>query len=45
MPVGNIRQSKLLYADGGFKSKPQKNNSIILGAEQLAVVGFNALRR
>ncbi len=41
MPVENIRQSKLLYADGGF-NPTIKNNSIILGAEQLAVVGFNA---
>ncbi|HEY2726166.1 MAG TPA: hypothetical protein VGI61_03260, partial [Parafilimonas sp.] len=40
MPVENIKQSKLLYADGGF-TPIIKNNTITLGAEQLAVVGFN----
>jgi len=32
---------KTLYADGGF-DPVIKNNAITLGAEQLAVVGFNA---
>jgi hypothetical protein len=41
MPVGNNKQSKLLYADGGF-DPVKKNDAIILGPEQLAVVGFNA---
>ena len=40
MPVENIKQSKLLYADGGF-NPIIKNNTITLGAEQLAVIGFN----
>lgn len=40
MPVKNFKQSKLLYADGGF-NPAIKNNTITLGAEQLAVVGFN----
>lgn len=40
MPVKNIRQAKLLYADGGF-TPVIKNNTITLGAEELAVVGFN----
>jgi hypothetical protein len=40
MPVKNIKQSKLLYADGGF-NPVIKDNTITLGAEQLAVVGFN----
>ncbi|MBV9963533.1 MAG: hypothetical protein JO072_14915 [Parafilimonas sp.] len=40
MPVENTNQSKLLYADGGF-TPVIKNHTITLGAEQLAVVGFN----
>ncbi|MEP6950025.1 MAG: hypothetical protein ABI863_12145 [Ginsengibacter sp.] len=40
MPVTIPGQSKLLYADGGF-TPAIKNNTITLGAEQLAVVGFN----
>jgi hypothetical protein len=41
MPVENGRQSRLLYADGGF-TPIIKNDTITLGPEQLAVVGFNA---
>jgi hypothetical protein len=41
LPVENNKQSKLLYADGGF-DPIIKNDTITLGPEQLAVVGFNA---
>jgi hypothetical protein len=40
MPVKNFKESKLLYADGGFRPTI-KDNTITLGAEQLAVAGFD----
>ena len=41
MPVKNFKRSKILYTDGGF-TPVIKNNTIILGAEQLVVIGFDS---
>jgi len=40
MPVDNFTKSTQLYADGGFRPV-LKGNSIRLGPEQMAVVGFD----
>ncbi|HEY4322569.1 MAG TPA: hypothetical protein VGN20_01250 [Mucilaginibacter sp.] len=41
LPVSGFNESKILYADGGFKPGI-KGNKLTLGAEQLVVVGFDA---
>jgi hypothetical protein len=41
LPVNSFNKTKILYADGGYE--PTINgNKVIIGAEQLVVVGFDA---
>jgi hypothetical protein len=40
LPVSGFVRSMILYADGGFKPEI-KGNKLVIGAEQLVVVGFD----